>query len=393
MTLNLSLLDTYSMSATRAAPALPFDILAHVLYYARTSTPSMVALCLVSRDAYALAFRRLYHTVEFSLGQWKPLPLFFDSIQSNAELGRYVVSLSIHSPLVTPSACSPFVAALRNMSNLRHLFCITLDYVIRCDITILDVLRGLTRLESIQFDVSGSTSHIVHVANLLSAMKSVVLHKSRHFITFPLDPGYRVEALDKLLLRSADRLTSLALTGVTPYGVEEFLHANPTTMWPHLAELAVHTLTLHHHTRAFPNLRRLRILNGSDETVRALLEPSSFPQLDQLDICTAGMVPDDFRTRAVAHLYITLKATRMTRGFLPFMTLFSWADMRSLQLSWTGQNTPDIVLRPLRDILRHCTSLRYLGISVARIGGYINTDKHVHDYVRPSDCVPVLLAG
>ncbi|KZV98005.1 hypothetical protein EXIGLDRAFT_832455 [Exidia glandulosa HHB12029] len=332
-------------------PTLPYDVLRPIITRERLSRSALCSLCLVSREFYGLANPRLFHTVAFSSIQLHQLHLFLQAITVDLILARNVVSLSIDTKLVTHATMRIFIDALPGLQMLHHLYCRSVAQCIQYDVRTIDYIAALPRLESFHILIPGySTSAEERLLDRLSAMKHIRIDNSGSNV-------YRAgsSSLGRLLSRSKDTLEKLELVE-TDQSISVL--ADPHYPWSQVEELTVSMITSRSSARSFPNVRRLSVLSRKNAAidVDALVDPTFFPHLTQLAVCTTGSVEGISVKRDIRHLFVELTAP----SFFPFLTLFNWGAFRSLHLSWTRRE-PSGVLDTLHTVLEQCNHLRYLG--------------------------------
>lgn len=335
------------------APILPYDVLVHVVTHARSSRSTLAAVCLCSCDLHALALPRLYSAVCIEENQSRSLHLFLRSVDGNACLGRRITSLSIDECM--PITLIPtFVAALRGMHNLRHLYCYDIIRVVTQDRSTLDAIAALSELRSIRllrvpngtFDLDDTNGEIL---DHLSTLEELYLDDS------PLD-----DAVRRLMTRSIQMLTTLRIRA----DMDESLRRDDAKglVWTRMCDLSVRELSSPLSARAFVNVERLSV---SMPMLDVLHDPLCFPRLFQLSTCVPSIVPATAPVqRRIRHLMLAARSginARNTRCLLDFTNSFHLPSLRSLVLDVGEGNLP---VTTLTEILRQCTRLRYLGLTV-----------------------------
>ncbi|KZV83860.1 hypothetical protein EXIGLDRAFT_777154 [Exidia glandulosa HHB12029] len=338
---------------------VPYDVLEHVAEFADQA--SLAALCRVSHEVSSLASPRLYHdlSAHFGANRAARAVAFLELVARDQSRGARVLSLSIEGEL-PHNALRTFVVALRLMPMLRHLYCRNLEDVLRLDVTCLDALRSLTRLESFALFTPYETSSAP--TRILDAIRPL---KRLHIDRNDTSTAAYFPPLQRLLLRSSDTLVSLSIVN-SKFDLAIFLtETGSGVIWPNLTYLTVHDISSRFPAQSFPNLEQLHICDTNDRTIdpveQALCNtsPVLFPKLTRLSTVAVGGKLNVVEKRNIRHLAATVSQHRF--GFNLLMPLFSLPALRSLQWAWSLWSSAS-VLQPLPEILQQCTNLRYLGI-------------------------------
>ncbi|KZV91969.1 hypothetical protein EXIGLDRAFT_769469 [Exidia glandulosa HHB12029] len=209
----------------------------------------------------ALAKSILYRYVVFAPSRVQAAVTFLELIARNQSLGLLLVSLSIQGELPTTDLGRlSFIAALRLMPRLRHLYFHDLELFALLEKQFIDAVGGLKLLESVTLATKCELpEHLLRgVFDILPPLKH--LH-----IDWQMDrpAKTRTPPLENLLLRSADTLVSLTILSRS-FDLGGFLDdSRPGTFWPHLKELVVYKISDRFPAYSFPNLEQLHIRDSS----------------------------------------------------------------------------------------------------------------------------------
>lgn len=350
-----------SAAAPSTLPTLPYDILALIIAHGQNSRPTLLAICLASRDLHTLATTELYRVLHFD---WSDAPeridILFQTLSSNRDLALRVTSLSLASRLPEPSL-PKFVEALRHMLMLRHFYYVDIGKIVELCPDVLSVIAQLTQLRSMRIS-SWITSHADYWHKVLDCLPPMTA------ITIQVDHA-RISALERLLLRSVDTLESLILWGA--YDIDAFLSSSAAgVVWGRLRALELYSMDEVSSARAFPHVERLCLAMPAPAIIA---DPAAFPLATQFTLC-AGGAPFDavehLSLRRVRHLVVNVTLNSgpgvlSTVDYQAFLGTFHSATLYSLSLGL--YDLPDLLnSETLVNILRNCTNLRYLGFQLTQ---------------------------
>ncbi|KZV91838.1 hypothetical protein EXIGLDRAFT_85874 [Exidia glandulosa HHB12029] len=334
--------------------SLPFDVLEQVVSHLSDSGQTLLALCHVSRDTYSLARPALYRFVE--LGPRSVFRTFLDNIAREPSLGRHVLSFVMQSELEN-NDLSLVIRVLGTMVNLRHLDVRCLDSVIRQDVGVLDVIKGLLHLRSITVSTGRSSSY-VRVFTRLPAMRAVNVDGNLGY--------YQVKVFDELLLRSVTSLERLRIMGY--YNFSDLLKGHSDLRWESVRDLEIRLIpesmepTSLQVAHAFPSVERLDLTLSAAPATRLMSDPTLFPHVRDMTV----RVERERVPRPAAHLvpgrrtveHLTMHLSDAAPSLKLFADVFQWQALRSLQLhaGWIFDETIAV--------LNLCSGLYYLSLTV-----------------------------
>lgn len=340
-----------------APSALVYDVVESIAARSFHEPTTLAAMCLVSHLWYSAAAKFLYDFASFSESQQRNALLFLRTVADRPELARMLTSLRILCGLPNQPSYATFVTALQHMSNLKFISCKSLDDVVRYDASVVDAIRRLSSLRGIRVEVTASTASNRVLGAISTISKLIINCTQGHFDHY--GALERLDAIDKLLIRSTATLEEFSFYGYSWYDLESFMSDHPDVEWPYVANICCPSVIISPSTlRAFPNVR---YFEAGRISTPLLSDKTLLPRLEQLSIITPGPSTRGYVTdqpRVLVHLAIDIQNADM---FLPFLDVFYWPGLRTLHLKLVDAACAAELLR-LSTFLEQAVDLRFLGV-------------------------------